>query len=137
MTLPAFREMLRWLLVLAYLAVGIIHLRSPGGFLPIMPDWVPWPRQVIFATGVCEIAGALALATRRLRWIAGVMLALYAVCVFPANIKHALDHVAISGTRLGWWYHGPRLAFQPVIVWWALFAGSVTRWPFDRRRLSD
>lgn len=129
-TIRILREALRWPLVLAYFAVGIVHIRSPGGFMPIMPGWVPWPHAVILATGACEIAGALALATRRLRSLAGVMLALYAVCVFPANIKHALDHVALSGVRFGWWYHGPRLAFQPVIVWWSLFAGAVIDWPF-------
>lgn len=128
------RAWLRWLLAAAFFAVGIIHLRSPDGFLPIMPEWVPWPRETILATGACEIAGALALLTRRLRRLAGTMLALYAVCVFPANIKHAVEHIAIGGTRLGWWYHAPRLAFQPVIVWWALFAGEVIDWPFGRRK---
>jgi hypothetical protein len=34
----------------------------------------------LLATGVCEIAGSLALLSRRLRRLAGVMLALYAVC---------------------------------------------------------
>lgn len=33
------------------------------------------------------------------------MLALYSVCVFPANINHAVNHIAIGGTELGWWYH--------------------------------
>ncbi|WP_156678243.1 DoxX family protein [Sphingomonas profundi] len=130
------RTALRWLLAAAFFFVGIAHIRSPGGFLAITPPWVPWPREVIFATGVCEIAGALALLNRRLRRIAGIMLAAYAVCVFPANIRHAVEHIAIGGTRLGWWYHGPRLAFQPVIVWWALFAGGVMDWPFGRRRRS-
>jgi uncharacterized membrane protein len=65
----------------------------------------------------------------RLRRAAGIGLALYAVCVFPANIKHALDQVAIGGTTLGWWYHGPRLAFQPVIVWSALWASHAITWP--------
>lgn len=123
------RKVLRVVLAAAFLLVGIVHLRSPGSFLPIVPGWVPFPRTTILATGVCEIAGAAALMTQRLRWIAGVMLAAYAVCVYPANIKHALDHVAIGGTRLGWWYHAPRLAFQPVIVWWALYAGRVIDWP--------
>ena len=129
-----WRNPLRWVLTLAYAAVGIIHLKSPGGFLPIMPDWVPWPRQVIVATGVCELLGAAGLMIARLRWWAGVMLAAYAVCVFPANIKHAVDHVAVGGVLLGAWYHVPRLLFQPVIVWWALFAGGVVDWPFKQAR---
>lgn len=127
------RRVLRPVLAIAYAVVGVVHLRSPGGFLPIMPDWVPWPYQTIIATGLCEIAGAVALFVPALRWWAGVMLAVYAVCVFPANIKHAVDAVVVGGVQLGPWYHGPRLLFQPVLVWWALFAGGVTDWPFCRR----
>ncbi len=26
-----------------------------------------------------------------------------------------------------WLYHGPRLAFQPVLVWWALYASRSDR----------
>lgn len=90
---------------------------------------------MIAATGVAEIAGAVALAgVPRLRRAAAIGLALYAVCVHPANIKHALDAVAASSTGAWWPYHGPRLAFQPVIVWWALFAGGVVDWPLRGRR---
>ena len=128
------RTILRWLLGIVYLVAGVGHVRSPEGFLQITPDWVPWPETVILLTGLCEIAGATALLfVPSLRRAAGIGLALYAVCVYPANIKHAMEGVAIGGTHLGWWYHGPRLAFQPVFVWWALFAGGVTDWPFRKR----
>lgn len=124
------RTGLRLLLALVYFGVGVVHLRSPEGFLPIVPDWVPYPRQVVLATGVAEIAGAIGLLVPGLRWWAGVGLAAYAVGVFPANVKHALDGVVVGGTALGWGYHGPRLLFQPVFVWWALFAGGVVDWPW-------
>ncbi len=127
------RLILRWVLAAGYLFVGVVHLASPETFLPIVPAWVPLPRETILLTGVCEIVGALALLTLRLRLAAGVMLALYAVCVYPANIKHALDGVVVGGTQLSWWYHAPRLAFQPVIIWWALFASGVIDWPFRRK----
>ncbi len=125
--------MLRLLLAMAYAAAGVLHLKSPGGFMPIMPGWVPFPRDVILVTGLCELLGAAGLLIPRLRWWAGVMLAAYAVAVFPANIKHAIDHVAVGGVVLGPWYHVPRLLAQPVIVWWALFAGRVIDWPFGGR----
>jgi len=124
------RLWLRCILAVAYFVVGVIHLKSPHVFIPIMPRWVPFPHDVILATGLCEIAGALGILTLRWRKLAGIMLALYAICVFPANIKHALDNVAIGGSHLTWWYHGPRLLLQPVIVWWSLFAGGVINWPF-------
>jgi uncharacterized membrane protein len=117
-----------------YLAAGVFHIATPGPFLMITPDWVPFPRQVILATGVCELAGAAGLMSRRLRRAAGIGLALYAVCVYPANIKHAIDGLPAGQLQLGWWYHAPRLALQPVLVWWALFAGEVVDWPFRRGR---
>lgn len=123
----------RLVLALTYAFVGYVHLRSPAAFLPIVPDWVPWPRETVLVTGVCEILGAVALLLPRLRWSAGIMLAAYAVCVYPANIKHAVEGIALGGVTLGWGYHAPRLAFQPVFVWWALFAGQVIDWPFRRQ----
>ena len=130
---PRARLILRVILAAVYFGVGIVHLARPDAFLPIMPDWVPEPRTVVLLTGVCELAGSLALLTRRFRWWAGVMLALYAVCVFPANIKHAIDNVGVPPIPSSWWYHGPRLLFQPVFVWWALFAAEIIDWPFGRQ----
>lgn len=133
--LETSRALLRIVLAAAYLAAGLAHLRAPAIFLSITPDWVPQPEFVIAATGVAEILGAVALvAIAPLRRAAAIGLALYAVCVYPANIKHALDAVAAHGPIAWWPYHAPRLAFQPVIVWWALFAGGLTDWPFRRVR---
>lgn len=119
------------MLAAVYLAAGILHLTLPAPFLAITPGWVPEPTLVIAATGLCELAGAVGLLIPRLRRAAGIGLALYAVCVFPANVKHALD--GVPAVPLGWWYHAPRLALQPVLVWWALFAGGVISWPFRTR----
>ncbi len=131
------RDWLRFILALAFAFAGFAHLRSPETFLAITPGWVPMPATVIAVTGVCELAGAVALLVPRLRWWGGVMLALYTVCVYPANINHALNDIAVGGAHLSWWYHGPRLAFQPVIVWWCLFAGRVIDWPFRRSALRE
>lgn len=127
------RAVLRWLLAAIYIAFGIVHLRSAPGFLSIMPAWVPYPLEVVLFTGVCEILGGVGLLIPRLRWISGVMLALYAICVYPANLHHAFGQVDVGRLPSSWWYHGPRLAFQPVFVWWALFAGGVIDWPFRRK----
>lgn len=128
------RSIVRVLLALFYFAAGVMHLRSPGGFLQITPGWVPYPEAVVAFTGIAEVAGATGLMIPRLRYAAGVGLALYAICVFPANINHALNDIAIGGRHLSWWYHGPRLLFQPVFVWLALWVGEVTDWPFARRK---
>jgi uncharacterized membrane protein len=126
------RAVMRWVLAALFVAAGIAHLSTPEPFLKITPDWVPFAPHVIFITGLCELAGALALVTKPLRTWAGIALALYALCVWPANIKQALDHIVLPHIPDSWWYHGPRLAFQPVLIWWALFCAGVIDWPWRR-----
>jgi uncharacterized membrane protein len=129
-----FRIILRWVLAAFYMFAGIVHVAWPAPFLTITPDWVPKPELVIFLTGVCEIAGAIGLLNPAVRRMAGIGLALYAVAVFPANIKHAMIDMASSHPSLGLWYHIPRFALQPVLVWAALFSSTVITWPFRQVR---
>jgi uncharacterized membrane protein len=124
---------LRWALVVFYALAGWLHLRSPHGFEQIVPPWVPRPHEVVLATGIAELLGAAGLIIRPLRQAAGWGLAAYALCVWPANFHHAFANIAIDGVTLGWAYHGPRLLFQPVLIWAALFAGEVTGCPFASR----
>lgn len=122
------RRWARWALILFYGVAGVAHLLVTDAMVRIVPGWVPFPRAVVIATGLCELAGAagLAMSVKGGRWrrAAGWALAAYAVCVFPANVEHAVMDLG-SGTGLGWGYHGPRLLLQPVIVWWALWASGV------------
>jgi uncharacterized membrane protein len=131
------RVVLRWLLAGFYMLAGICHVAWPQPFLKIMPDWVPQPELVIFVTGVCEIAGALGLLNPAVRRSAGIGLALYAVAVFPANIKHAMLDLGSSNPALGLWYHVPRLAAQLLLVWAALFASGTISWPWRQTRDRD
>ena len=121
---------LRLFLALFYFGAGILHLTSPAGFLAITPAWVPFPEITVALTGIAEIAGAIGLIIPRTRKAAGIGLALYALCVWPANFNHALNDIAVGTSNLSWWYHGPRLALQPVIIWLALWLGDVIKWPF-------
>lgn len=131
------RTAARWLLSALYLIAGIVHLTRPGGFVAITPCWVPHAAEVIALTGIAEIAGAMGLHIPRLRRAAGIGLALYALCVWPANFNHALNDIPLSGVHLGWWYHGPRLLLQPVIIWWALWASAAIEWPFGRKQVAS
>jgi uncharacterized membrane protein len=76
---------MRWIMAVFYGLAGVAHVTSTDKFLLIAPDWVPFPRAVVLVTGLCEIAGSIALFGTRFRRSAGIMLALYAVCVFPAT----------------------------------------------------
>ncbi len=136
MTPIMVRTILRWLLVLLYLAAGYFHVTSPLTFLAIMPGWVPYPLQVIYWTGLAEVAGAVALAQPFGPWLrkaAGVGLALYALCVWPANVNHMLIDLARPDDGLGLAYHVPRMIAQPLLIWLALWTAKVIDWPFTRQ----
>lgn len=99
------RAIMRWIIAALYTAAGVAHFASPGKLLSITPSWVPFAPKVIFLTGVFEFAASFALITRPLRFWAGIAMAIYAICVWPANFKHvtSLPHqqLALSWTPFG------------------------------------
>ncbi len=130
------RTTARWLLVIFYAVAGYLHLAAPGPFLKIMPAWVPAPATVIALTGIAELLGAAGLAqpwSAKLRQAAGIGLALYALCVWPANFHHMALDLARPDHGWGRGYHVPRLLAQPLIIWLALWASEATDWPLARR----
>jgi uncharacterized membrane protein len=130
------RALSRIVLALAYASAGVLHLAAPSPFLGIVPPWVPAPERVVALTGIAELAGAAGLlqpVSLGLRRAAAWGLAVYALCVWPANVQHMLIDMARADHGLGLGYHVPRLALQPVLIWWPLWAGAVIDWPWRRR----
>ena len=132
-----FRTVVLWVLAIFYAFVGYLHLAKPDGFMVVMPDWVPYPRAVVLWTGVAEILGAIGLVqpwNAQLRKAAGIGLALYALCVWPANINHFVMDMARDDGGLGLVYHVPRMIAQPIIIWLALWVSGTTNWPFRSQK---
>ncbi|WP_159977617.1 MULTISPECIES: DoxX family protein [unclassified Novosphingobium] len=126
----------RAVLAVLYAAAGVLHLALPAPFVGIVPSWVPLPTLVVALTGLAEIAGAAGLLqplSPALRRAAGWGLAAYALCVWPANVQHMLIDMAKPAHGLGLGYHVPRLALQPVLIWWPLWSAGITDWPWRRR----
>ncbi|WP_246448776.1 DoxX family protein [Sphingomonas sabuli] len=124
------RTVVRLLLAGFYFIAGVGHFAYPEALLSITPAWVPQPGLVIAATGAAEIAGAIGLVqpwSKQLRRSAGIGLALYALCVFPANINHMIIDLARDRPQLGWAYHGPRMLLQPLLIWLALWVSKAPR----------
>lgn len=119
------RRFVRQVLELFYGLAGLLHLSMPRPFVSIVPAWVPDPALVVTLTGLAEVAGAIGLAQPwipRLRAAAGIGLALYALCVWPANFHHMMLDLGKPGPHWTLLYHVPRLAAQPLLIWLALWA---------------
>jgi uncharacterized membrane protein len=82
--------MLRLVAALTFTAAGTLHFLRPGMYEAIIPDALPAHRELVYASGVAEIAGGLGLLHERTRRFAGWWLIATLVAVFPANVSMAL-----------------------------------------------
>lgn len=120
--LDRLRTPARWALAAGMAVAGTGHFVSTEAFLGQTPDFLPFRREIVLASGLVELAFAAALvllpARRR---IVGRLLAAFYVAIFPGNVYQALAGTSSFGldTPAERW---TRLLFQPVLVVLALWA---------------
>jgi uncharacterized membrane protein len=97
---------------------GVLHFVKPHWYEWIMPRYVPAHRELVYASGVAEILGALGTMHPRTRRPAGAFLIATLVAVFPANVHMAVnagDFKDVPGGAAALW---ARLPFQALFVYW-------------------
>ena len=126
------RTLARWLLGLAFVTAGVPHFTRADIYLPMMPPYLPWPRELIFVSGLFEILGGLGVLwpTERIQRAAGLGLIALLVAVFPANLYMALNDVPMMGQHFPSAIRWGRLPLQLMLMAWAWWA---TRPPEIRR----
>ncbi|GAA1613412.1 DoxX family protein [Kribbella sancticallisti] len=70
---------------------GVLHFVRPKPFERIVPRQLPRKKELVYASGVAEIACAAGLLHPRTRRTAGLVSAGLLAAVFPANVQMALD----------------------------------------------
>ncbi|MGM0617421.1 MAG: DoxX family protein [Actinomycetota bacterium] len=122
----------RWLLALFLLVAGTGHFIASDTFLAQVPPWLPARLAIVYVSGVVELVlGGALLAVRRHRVLVGWVVAAFFVLVLPGNISQAVTGTSAFGLETDAARWG-RLAFQPVLVVWALW--STGAWRAWRRR---
>ena len=95
---------------------GVVHLARPEVYEPIMPSFVPAHREVIYASGVLELACAAGLLHPRTRSLAGWVSFALLLGVYPANLKMAADAAQTDRTPRQAIAFG-RLPLQLPLIW--------------------
>lgn len=112
---------LGWLFVFCWFFFGgIAHFLQTDFFVGIVPPSIPRPTEVVYVTGVLEIAGALALWSPGWRRYAGWGLFALTVCVTPANLHMWLNPGLFP--EVPEWFLSARLVVQVALlacIWWA------------------
>lgn len=115
------RAILQGLYALIFFTSGVGHFIRTEWYLRLMPPYLPWHKQLVWISGVCEIALAVFLLVPRFSAVAAWGLIALLIAVFPANIHMAVTSgtadPAVPGVSpfLAW----ARLPLQGVLIYWA------------------
>jgi uncharacterized membrane protein len=103
-----------------FMFAGAMHFLRPRWYERIVPPYLPRPREVVYVSGVAEIAGGVATMHPRTRRLGSLWSIATLLAVFPANVHMALNperyEEGIPGGRRALW---ARLPFQAVFIAWA------------------
>jgi uncharacterized membrane protein len=102
-----------------FLGMGVIHFvptvsRGMAAMIPpyLRREGVLKPINLVYLTGVCELAGGVGLLTP-LRPLAAIALVVFLVAVFPANAYAAQHPERFGRVAIPFW---PRLAAQLALI---------------------
>ena len=100
---------------------ALAHFAFTKGMTMMMPDFVPYKKQLVYFTGIIEILAAIGLLIPNLRVLTGWLLIVFFIMLLPANIYAALKHVDYqrgtfegSGTNYLWF----RVPLQVLFILW-------------------
>ena len=106
--------MARGLLGVTFLVAGALHFLRPRMYEAIMPRYLPAHRELVYASGIAEMAGGAGiLAGKR---PAGWWLIATLIAIFPANLEMAVhaERFRRIPTPLLW----ARLPVQGLLIRW-------------------
>jgi uncharacterized membrane protein len=105
------------------LVTGVAHFTSTDAMMEMMPDIMPIKRELVYFTGVCELAGAIGLVWPPTSRLASILLIVFFVAVLPANIAGSLKQVNLGGMEYGSAYLLFRVPLQILFIWWVWYFG--------------
>lgn len=111
-----------YLFVLFFLGAGIFHFTNVDYHLSTIP-FMPFPKLVVYASGVIELAIAVLLVFDDFRMLTAWGAAIFLVAIFPANIYTAIKPDEVPGVSKQQAYI--RLPFQILFVVWVLSLANI------------
>ena len=107
-----------------FVFAGVMHFVIPRTYEAIVPDQLPASRRaVVYASGVAEIAGGLAVMYPRTRRLGSLWSIATLLAVFPANVHMALHPERYRSVPGGARSLYLRLPVQLLFLAWARAAG--------------
>ncbi|MDQ0798255.1 hypothetical protein [Streptomyces sp. B1I3] len=113
---------------------SVTVMPSHDDLAAMVPPFVPFPRAMVYVTGVLELLGAAGLVRATTRSAAGIGLAALFVLMLPANIYAAIEDIPLDGNpATPLWFRVPE---QLLFIAIALWAATATHSTSSRRLLA-
>jgi len=107
-----------------FIIVGIAHFQDPEWFEPIVPDILGDPTFWVLVTGGMEIGLGLGLIIPKTRKYSGMLMALFLVAIYSANLNMWINDVPLEGKTFATIWHILRLIGQILMIVIALWVGG-------------
>lgn len=110
-------------IMMLFTAIG--HFIYAKGMAMMLPDFLPLKTELVFVTGILEIALAFGLLIPDTKMYCGWILIVFLILVLPANVNAALKNIDFqSGSTIGpgisyLWF---RIPLQLLFIAWTYFS---------------
>jgi uncharacterized membrane protein len=91
--------------MLLFTAMG--HFIYTKGMMLMMPAFIPYKKELVYFTGIIEIAAAIGLLIPGLRHLTAVLLIIFFILVLSANVNAAINKVDYEKAS----YNGPGIRY--------------------------
>jgi uncharacterized membrane protein len=111
------------------LFTAVAHFTFTRGMAMMLPDVIPYRIEIIYLTGIIEIAAAIGLFIPNFRVITGWLLIAFFIMILPANIYAAIKQIdiqkgTVDGNGLNYlWF---RIPLQLLFIVWTYFSAIKT-----------
>ena len=123
-TLSRVKHPLCYVMGALYIVAGVMHFVIPDVYVQIVPPAFPRALELVYLSGVAEVALGIGVILPQTRRVAAWGLVALLIAIFPANVYMATSGVVLTGGPT--FIHDPsetvrwaRLPLQVVLILWA------------------
>jgi uncharacterized membrane protein len=102
-----------------FIVAGVNHFVMPGAYLPLIPDYLPFPATINLLSGLLELIIAIGFFTTQYRRLSGWGMAILMVLFIPSHIHFiAIGSCVDDGLCVSEWVAWVRLiVIHPLLIY--------------------